>query len=111
MTGVAIPCFIYVMMKSKYKWVKFMFFLCILQDIDTIALSIVDFSSVSDGVLSDPKLRASFLGFTIFLFYFTENLMYWLFGLKYWVISIEVPCFLEQKLDDDTQVNKRFCTE
>ena len=43
MTVVSVSALIYVFTKSKYRWVQFMLFLCLVQSVDTILLAIVLF--------------------------------------------------------------------
>lgn len=40
MTLVSLYAFIYVVRFSKFRWVQFMLFLCIVQNADTVALSV-----------------------------------------------------------------------
>jgi len=47
MTLYSIYAFVYVMIKSKFKWVQFMLFLAIIQNANTVALAIAVFLEIS----------------------------------------------------------------
>ena len=91
MTIYSVYAFIYVLYNSKFRWVQFMLFLCIIQNADTTLLAIGVYWEVTPFHQENQDFLAWFMFVTIFFFYFTSNLLYWLFGFKYWVISIEIP--------------------
>ena len=106
MTLVSIYAFFYVQRFSKFRWVQFMLFLCIIQNANSVALAIGVYWEVTPFHQEHEPFLAYFMGVTIFLFYFVSTLIYWLFGFKYWVISIEIPYVLQQE-----ENTGKLCTE
>ena len=47
MTIYALYAFIYVMVKSKFKWVQFMLFLCIIQNLNSTVLAIAVYTEIT----------------------------------------------------------------
>jgi hypothetical protein len=111
--------FVYVMVKTKFKWVQFMIGICLLQNLNTIYLMKVQSFERTAWHKEHRPLEFVFIFVGIFFFYFTSNLMYWLFGFKYWVMAIEVPLLIENQqeqqrdLDETREIVhiKRFWTE
>lgn len=123
LTGLlAVYAFVFVMRFSKFRWVQFMIFLCIIQNFDTALVAIGVYWEVTSFHQEHEPFLAYFCGITIFLFYFVSNTIYWLFGLKYWVISIEIPHLLKKQrereaneakgiVDKSEQKPGRVCSE
>ena len=116
MTVYSIYAFIYVLLKSSFRWVKFMLFLCVVQNANTVLLAVAVFLEITAWHQAHRDELMFIMGGSIFLFYFVSNLMYWLFGFKYWVISIEIPQLISQQqaeLNPDKEIvrKERFCTE
>jgi hypothetical protein len=97
MTVISVYAFIYVLLKSSFKWVQFMLFLCVIQNANTVVLAVAVFLEICPWHQAHRDELMIIMGVSIFLFYFVSNLMYWLFGFKYWVISIEIPQLITQQ--------------
>ena len=82
---------IQVLKNSTFRWVQFMLFLCVVQNLNSFWEGVLYYTEVSPWHASHPRAQSIMYSITVFLFYFLSNLIYWLFGFKYWVISIEVP--------------------
>jgi len=95
MLAITVPITIYVFKKSKFRWVKMMFTLCVLQNVFTLYLGFGDFYEQSKHSETNTIAMSFIVSSACFFFFMTTILLYWLFGFKYWVISIEVPRFLK----------------
>ena len=77
---------------SQFEWVRFMFLLCIGQDIVTFYLYFVLLKAESPGCIDGhPEAISIQVGIFVGLYFLFNNLIYWFYGFKYWVIAIEVP--------------------
>ena len=91
MTAYSTYWLIYVLKNSTFRWVQFMLFLCVLQNLNSFWEGILYYTEAGKWHTNHPRAQAIMYSISVFLFYFISNLIYWLFGFKYWVISIEVP--------------------
>jgi hypothetical protein len=115
-TAYAIYSFVYVYRNSKFKWVQFMLFLCVLENPATMLWATSMYLEVTPWHETHQWAEAFFIGATVFLFYVPSNVMYWLFGWKYWVIAIEVPALVNEQSEEidpnkPVERKKRFWTE
>ena len=103
--------FIYVMKHSTFRWVQFMLFICIVQNLNTCWLVILSYLEATTFHKDHEDAQSIMYAICIFLFYFTSNLMYWMFGFKYWVISIEVPRLIVASKNSSKRNHKSICSE
>ena len=111
MTVYSLYWFIYVMMNSKFRWVQFMLFMCVIQNINTVWLVITRYLAVTEFIKMHTTTETMMYSINVFIFYFTGNLMYWMFGFKYWVISVEVPRLIDASKEGKEAKHKSFCSE
>ena len=111
MTLYSIFWFIKVWITSRFRWVKFMLFLCVVQNVNTTLITILAYVNTTDYKSNHKVFFAIITSISIFLNYFVGNLMYWLYGFKYWVISIEIPGLIAASNFDRKEKHKKICSE
>lgn len=104
--------FAWAMLKTAFKWVKLMLFLCVAQSASDLLFGVsLYLETIASWHDSHVEGEHYFVMLAVFLEYFLQNVTYWLFGFKYWVVSIEMSRFLKPAEEKGEKAKGCICTE